>query len=97
LHLTANVSKALTLQADGHIFSRLERSAASFNQDGMAGGELDIAAVLLLGKGLKLRGTYAIFYPKSGIYKDVLPNPTVANGADPVQFAELELRYDLMP
>lgn len=97
LHLTATPTKSLTLQVDGHLFSRIEKAASTNNQDGFAGGEVDVGAVLVLGKGLKLRGTYAIFYPNTGIYKDVLPTPAVAKSADPVQFAELELRYDLMP
>lgn len=95
LHLTAMPTKMLTLQVDGHIFSRLEKSAATNNHEGFAGGELDVGAVVLLGKGLKLRGTYAIFIPDSGIYRDVLPVPALAKSADPVQFAELELRFDI--
>jgi len=97
LHLTAAATKTLTLQADGHIFARPERSAQFFNQRGFAGGEVDVGAVLLLAKGLKLRGTYAIFMPNSDLYHDTLPAPSVAKGADPVQFCEVELRYDLMP
>ena len=95
LHLTAAATKTLTLQADGHLFSRLEESPATYNEDGFAGGEVDVGAVLVMGKGLKLRSTYAIFFPKTGIYRDVLPSPLVANNADPVQFFELELRLDI--
>jgi hypothetical protein len=97
LHLTAAATKALTFQADGHVFARPERSAQFFNERGFAGGEVDIAAVLVLAKGLKLRGTYAIFLPDSSLYHDVLPTAAGAKGADPVQFCELELRYDLVP
>jgi hypothetical protein len=97
LHLTAAATKTLSFQADGHIFARPERSAQFFTQRGFAGGEVDVAAVLLLAKGLKLRGTYAIFMPNSDLYHDVLPAPSVAKGADPVQFCEVELRYDLIP
>lgn len=97
LHLTAAATKTLSFQVDGHVFARPERSAQYFNQRGFAGGEVDAAAVLLLAKGLKLRALYAIFVPNSELYKDVLPTVGGANSADPVHFAEVELRYDLMP
>ncbi|MEY4510853.1 MAG: Alginate export, partial [Pseudomonadota bacterium] len=97
LHLTAVALKQLTFQIDGHVFARPEKNAQFFNEKGFAGGELDVGAVLLLAKGLKLRGTYAVFVPNSELYHDVLPSQAVSKSADPVHWAELELRYDLMP
>lgn len=97
LHLTAAAHKSLTFQVDGHVFYRLEESPATYGKDGYAGAEVDAAAVFVLAKGLKLRGTYGIFLPDTGIYQDTLPVPALAQGADPVHFAEVELRYDLMP
>ncbi|MDB4977180.1 MAG: hypothetical protein JWN48_5521 [Myxococcaceae bacterium] len=98
LHLTANPFKPLTFQIDGHIFARPQKNAQTFNERGFGGGEIDAGLVYLLGKGLKVRATYAIFLPDSNLYHDVLPvaGPS-AKGADPVQWCELELRYDLMP
>ena len=97
LHLTAAATKQLTFQADGHIFARPQRNAQTFQERGFAGGEVDLGAVYVLAKGLKVRATYAIFYPNSQLYHDTLPNPLTTKGADPVQWCELELRYDLMP
>lgn len=97
LHLTAVALKQLTFQIDGHVFARPEKSAQFFNERGFAGGELDIGAVLVLAKGLKMRGTYAVFMPNSELYHDVLPSQAVSKSADPVHWAELELRYDLLP
>jgi hypothetical protein len=97
LHLTAAAAKSLTLQVDGHVFSRLEKSPQFNNAKGFAGGEVDVGAVLLLAKGLKLRGTYGVFIPDNTIYRDTLPTTQGAKSADPVHWLEVELRYDLMP
>ena len=35
--------------------------------DGLAGGEIDVGAVVLLAKGLKLRGLYGVFLPNEGM------------------------------
>jgi hypothetical protein len=95
LHVTAVPVKNLTIQADGHLFARLEKlSTAPGAQTGMAGGEVDIGVVYQLAKGLKARGMYGVFLPDGTFY------PTAAAlagnaGSDPVHFLELELRYDL--
>ena len=95
LHLTAVATKSLTFQVDGHLFARPQKNVQTFNQRGFAGGEVDVGGVLMLAKGLKVRATYAIFLPNSQLYHDTLPVPALAQGADPVQWCELELRYDL--
>jgi hypothetical protein len=49
------------------------------------GAELDVGDVYHLGKGLILRGLYALFLPAHGHYASDVP----------AHYVELELRYDL--
>jgi hypothetical protein len=101
LHITAVPVKNLTIQADGHLFARLEKlSTAPTAQTGMAGAEVDLALAYQLAKGLKARGLYGVFMPDATFYPGATPAPALgannaARGADPVHFLEVELRYDL--
>ncbi|MDB4987807.1 MAG: hypothetical protein JWN04_2985, partial [Myxococcaceae bacterium] len=52
LHLTANPIKPLTFQVDGHLLARPEKSAQFYNHRGLSAGEVDIAMVYMLAKGL---------------------------------------------
>jgi hypothetical protein len=90
LHLTVKPAKDLSLQADGHLFSRPEKVG---NVNGRAGAELDVGAVYNMGKGLKIRALYAAFFPD----KDFYPLAPAVGPVDPIHYAEVELRYDLMP
>jgi hypothetical protein len=90
LHLTGKATKDLTVQADGHLFSRLEKVGG---QEGFAGAEVDVGVAYALAKGLKVRGLYAVYLANSDFY----PVAPATGEADPIHFGELELRYDLMP
>jgi hypothetical protein len=90
LHLTLKPSKDFSVQADGHLFSRPEKVGT---EKGRAGAELDVGAAYTLGKGLKLRALYAVFLPD----KDFYPVAPATGQVDPIHYAELELRYDLLP
>ena len=104
LHITATPIKPLTIQADGHVFSRPEKIAAaapvmgmpSAPKSGYAGAEVDLGVSYLLAKGLKVRGLYGAFLPDSAFY----PTATAlaankGKSPDPVHYLEIELRYDL--
>ncbi len=98
LHVTAKATKSLTLQADGHMFSRLEKNGAG--KDGYAASEIDVGAVYTLAKGLKVRGLYAVVLPDSTFYPVASAGGMggmTAGGVNPIHFAEVELRYDLVP
>lgn len=69
------------LVVDAHLFARPETP----DMGSYAGAELDAGTVYTLGKGLTLRGLYALFLPARSHY-----------GSDvPVHYVELELRYEL--
>jgi hypothetical protein len=108
LHLTAIPVTNFTLQADGHLFARVEDIAGAappatmppmmaLQKKGYAGSEVDIGAVYQIAKGLKARALYGVFMPSSDFYPTAAT--TVASGrgkdADPVHYLEVELRYDL--
>lgn len=99
LHVTVAPSKVLTFNVDSHIFARPEWISyvnKVKGPDGLAGGEVDVSAVAVLAKGLKVRALYGVFLPNEHVYSDVLPNkPELAKGVDPAHYFELELRYDL--
>lgn len=90
-HLVYTPLSTLTLQADGHLFARPEKLRVDAPDGHLAGGEIDAWAVLVLAKGLKLRGLYAIFLPRESFYPAQQPSAA----ADPVHYAELELRFDM--
>jgi hypothetical protein len=90
LHLTAKPTADLTVQVDGHVFSRLEPMTAT-GDSGYAGAEIDAGAVYALAKNLTLRALYALFVPDQDFY----PAGAVAESADPAHYLEVELRYDL--
>ena len=94
LHVTAKATQDLTFQADGHLFSRVEKVAG---QDGFAGSEVDVGIAYQLAKGLKVRGLYAVFMPDSDFYPVSTMAAPLSGEADPIHFGEVELRYDLMP
>ncbi len=85
-HATSTLLPGLVLQADGHLFARLEDAGAS--EKGIAAVEVDVGLTHVLTKGLKLHGLYALFLPSDKGY------PGRGN-ADAAQFGEIELRYDL--
>jgi hypothetical protein len=107
LHITAVPVKNLTVQLDGHLFSRPEKMAAAAPTpgpmampakptSGYAGSEIDVGVSYQLVKGLKARAMYAAFMPGSDFY----PTATArvagkGKDPDPVHFLEVELRYDL--
>lgn len=92
VHLTLKPTKKFSLQADGHLFVRPEKTAMT--KAGRAGAEIDVGAAYALGKGLKLRALYAVFLPDKDHYP-VNPAAPLAGQVDPIHYAELELRYDL--
>jgi hypothetical protein len=87
LHVTAKPVADLTIQIDGHLFSRLEAPT----DDKFAGVEIDTGVAYALGKGLNLKALYAVFVPDSDLY----PLMAVAADEKPAHYFELELRYDL--
>jgi hypothetical protein len=93
LHITAKPATMVTLQLDGHLFTRLQGMTAMGKDGGFAGAEIDTAAVYALGKGLNLKLLYALFAPG----KDFYPQGPTAQTADEklAHYMELELRYDL--
>jgi hypothetical protein len=90
LHVTAKPSATLTLQLDGHIFTRPQ---PIFGQDGFAGAEIDAGITYALGKGLNLKGLYAIFVPNEDMYPQGMMAGMLEE--EPAHYLELELRYDL--
>ena len=82
LHLQYKVAERTMAKLDGHVFARPHRVNGA---TGYAGSELDAQLIHTLGKGLKLRGLYAVFLPDEDIY----------GVSDPAHFLEIELRYDL--
>lgn len=92
LHVTGKPAPQLTLQLDGHIFTRLEGMTA-MGEGGFAGAEIDAGAAYALGKGLSLRALYAVFVPGEDFY----PQGPAAMTADEklAHYLEIELRYDL--
>jgi Alginate export len=96
LHLTLSPVKDLTIQADGHLFARLEQLSAMATATGMAGGEVDIGVSYQIAKGLKARGLYGVFMPDSDFYPTATAlASSMGKNPDPVHFLEVELRYDL--
>jgi hypothetical protein len=90
LHVTAKPSATLTLQLDGHVFTRPQ---PIFGQDGFAGAEIDAGITYALGKGLNLKGLYAIFVPNADMYPQGMMAAMVEE--EPAHYLEIELRYDL--
>jgi hypothetical protein len=108
LHITAVPVANFTVQADGHLFARVEETAGAApvlamppmmaaQKKGYAGSEFDIGAVYQIAKGLKARALYGVFMPSGDFYPTAAT--TVASGRgkdpDPVHYLEIELRYDL--
>ncbi len=82
----------IALKLDGHFFFRPADRATtapdgtvSTIDSGYSATEIDTSLVYGIGKGLKLRGMYALFLPSS----DQFPS------TDPVHYLEVELRYDV--
>lgn len=108
LHLTAIPVTNFTLQADGHLFARVEDTAGAapapamppmmaLQKKGFAGSEVDIGAVYQIAKGLKARALYGVFMPSSDFYPTAAATVAGVKGKDPnpVHYLEVELRYDL--
>jgi hypothetical protein len=97
LHLTAVPVKNVTIQADGHLFARLEKlSSAPTAKTGMAAGEVDIGVSYQLAKGLKTRALYGVFLPDATFYPTAQAlASSQGKSPDPVHFLEVELRYDM--
>jgi hypothetical protein len=91
LHVTIKPTAELTLQLDGHIFTRMQPMAPMAKDGGFAGAEVDTGIAYALGKGLNLRALYAVFVPN----KDFYPQGNVAADEKLAHYVELELRYDL--
>ena len=92
LHLTLKPTTEVTVQVDGHIFTRLEGMTA-MGDGGFAGAEVDTGLAYALGKGLNVKALYGLFAPG----KDFYPQGPTAETADEelAHYVELELRYDL--
>jgi len=92
LHVTLKPSAVVTLQVDAHLFTRLEGMTA-MGDGGFAGAEVDTGIAYALGKGLNLKGLYAVFVPGEDFY----PQGPMAMTADEklAHYLEIELRYDL--
>ena len=72
----------LTLQAIGHVYARTRTRGDVGSYDG---AEIDTQAAYQVGRGLKLRGMFAVFVPSEDHYADDAA----------AHYTELELRYDL--
>lgn len=97
VHLTVTPTKSLTIQADGHLFARVEKlSTADTAPTGIAASEVDLGVVYALAKGLKARALYGVFIPDDDFYPTAAAlASSMGKSADPVHFLEVELRYDL--
>jgi hypothetical protein len=106
LHITAVPVTNFTLQADGHLFARVEDTPGAAlaptamgmapMKKGYAGSEVDIGAVYQIAKGLKARALYGVFLPGQSFYPGATAIASAkGKDADPVHYFELELRYDL--
>ena len=93
LHLTLKPTAEVSIQLDGHLFTRLKGMTAAGKDGGFAGAEVDTGIGYALGKGLSLKALYALFVPG----KDFYPQGPTAMTADEklAHYLELELRYDL--
>ena len=91
LHVTLKPTTELTLQLDGHIFTRMQPMAPMAKDGGFAGAEVDTGIGYALGKGLNLKALYAVFVPNEDFY----PQGNVAADEKLAHYLELELRYDL--
>jgi hypothetical protein len=93
-HLTGKPLARLTVQLDAHLFARPQPTVA-LGDAGFAGGEVDLGVSYRLAEGLRVRALYALFLPRADLYRDPVPAPTEHGDADPAQYFEAELRYDL--
>jgi hypothetical protein len=91
LHVTLKPTTELSLQLDGHIFTRMQAMAPMAKDGGFAGAEVDTGIAYALGKGLNLKALYAVFVPN----KDFYPQGAVAADEKLAHYLELELRNDL--
>jgi hypothetical protein len=90
LHVTLKPTTELTVQLDGHIFTRMQAMAPMGKDGGFAGAEVDTGIAYALGKGLNLKALYAVFVANKDFYA-----ASVANDEKLAHYLELELRYDL--
>ena len=69
LKLTRGLTESLTLDLDGHVFTRPEFGGlGQVGNEKMAGLELDTRLLQELGEYAWVRGTYGLFIPQSGHY-----------------------------
>jgi len=93
LHLTLKPTAEVSVQLDGHLFTRLKGMSAMGKDGGFAGAEVDTGVGYALGKGLNLKALYAVFVPGKDFYPQ---GPTVMTADEKLaHYLELELRYDL--
>ena len=81
-HAWGQLAEGLTGNIDVHVFARPEGATS-----GYSGLETDVGLGWTIGRGLVLRGVYALFVPSDEAYAT----------STPAHFAELELRYTLTP
>lgn len=82
LHAWGQLAEGLTGNIDVHVFARPEGATS-----GYSGLETDVGLGWTIGRGLVLRGMYALFVPSEDAYAT----------SSPAHYAELELRYTLTP
>jgi len=92
-HLAYSGIERFVFKADAHVFVRPQTVAG---QKSYAGTELDLNAIYILGKGLKLRVMYAVFVPGSSHFGPIDPTAAslVAPADNVAHYVETQFGYD---